>query len=111
MYFMVNNKDKYIQPILYIGGAVLIAYLIKRWFFKDKTTGEGVDNTLENNNNEADRIDSNICNICLEELNYNQLYRTINCSHSFHPHCIDLWLFQSRFCPICRTHLTRHEST
>ena len=59
---------------------------------------------LENNNND-DRIDSNICNICLEDLDYNQLYRTINCSHSFHPHCIDRWLFQSNYCPICRTQI------
>jgi hypothetical protein len=58
---------------------------------------------LENNDNQNVRIDSNICNICLEDLNYNQLYRTINCSHSFHPHCIDRWLFQSKFCPLCRT--------
>jgi len=55
------------------------------------------------NNNDNERIEAEQCNICLEELNYNQLYRTITCSHSFHPHCIDLWLFKSKFCPICRT--------
>lgn len=57
---------------------------------------------LENNDNQDERNDSNVCNICLEDLNYNQLYRTINCSHSFHPHCVDRWLFQSKLCPICR---------
>jgi hypothetical protein len=58
---------------------------------------------LENNDN--DRIDAEQCNICLEELNFDQLYRTIDCSHSFHPHCIDRWLFQSRLCAICRTQI------
>jgi len=66
---------------------------------------------LENNDNTANRINSTVCNICLEELNYNQLYRTITCSHSFHPHCIDLWLFQSKFCPICRTEIELRGST
>jgi len=55
------------------------------------------------NNTNNNRIESDICNVCLDNLNYNELYRTINCSHSFHPHCIDRWLFQSKCCPICRT--------
>jgi hypothetical protein len=53
-------------------------------------------------NNDNDRIDNDKCNICLEDLDYNQLYRTIRCSHSFHPQCIDKWLFLSKVCPICR---------
>jgi hypothetical protein len=57
---------------------------------------------LENNDDVDDRIESDVCNICLESLNYNQLYRTIRCSHTFHPQCIDRWLFQSSHCPICR---------
>ena len=56
-------------------------------------------------NNDNDRLDVEQCNICLEELNFDQLYRTFGCSHSFHPQCIDRWLFQSRYCPICRTHV------
>ena len=57
---------------------------------------------LENNDDVNDRIESDVCNICLESLNYDQLYRTIGCEHTFHPHCIDRWLFQSLTCPICR---------
>ena len=53
-------------------------------------------------NNQRIQQEELSCNICLETLDRNQLYRELTCNHSFHPHCIDRWLYQSQTCPICR---------
>lgn len=45
---MKNN----LKPIIYIGGAVLMAYLIKKWFFDGKTSSSGALNTLTENEKE-----------------------------------------------------------
>ncbi|KNA10208.1 hypothetical protein SOVF_146530 [Spinacia oleracea] len=51
-----------------------------------------------------------ICVICLEEFKNNKtegplIKKTMPCKHEFHEACIDQWLHNARFCPICRFHL------
>ncbi|CAD8071959.1 unnamed protein product [Paramecium sonneborni] len=40
------------------------------------------------------------CSICMEDLVKNQ--QTLNCTHSFHKSCIDVWKLKSKECPVCR---------
>ncbi|KAI3500472.1 hypothetical protein L1887_36294 [Cichorium endivia] len=43
------------------------------------------------------------CVICLEEFKNDEKIRVlVSCRHSFHGHCINVWLFGNRSCPICR---------
>lgn len=64
-------------------------------------------NTNTNTNAEPDK-----CSVCHEILNINQLHRTLPCTHSFHPHCIDEWLIKSnKTCPICRTEIHVNSNT
>lgn len=47
-----------------------------------------------------------ICSVCLDEFaanNFNGM-KTLACGHCFHANCIDPWLRQRSFCPLCRTH-------
>ncbi|XP_021711071.1 E3 ubiquitin-protein ligase RNF181-like [Aedes aegypti] len=44
------------------------------------------------------------CAICLEELDSN--VKALECSHSYHERCIDMWLEKKRTCPTCR-HVTK----
>ena len=44
------------------------------------------------------------CAVCLESFKVGDACRLLpNCSHSFHVHCIDSWILNTPFCPICRT--------
>ncbi|GMH21476.1 hypothetical protein Nepgr_023318 [Nepenthes gracilis] len=46
----------------------------------------------------------NDCAVCLESFNVGEKCRLLpNCHHCFHAQCIDLWLMETPFCPICRT--------
>ena len=42
------------------------------------------------------------CMICLEELKVGSYASRMPCSHTFHRICIEKWLKQSHYCPICR---------
>ena len=44
-------------------------------------------------------IKTDICNICLGEMNN---YVIIQCGHSFHKDCIGEWLIKKQTCPCCR---------
>ncbi|XP_029727999.1 uncharacterized protein LOC115266171 [Aedes albopictus] len=44
------------------------------------------------------------CAICLEELDSN--VKALECSHSYHERCIDMWLEKKGTCPTCR-HVTK----
>lgn len=46
--------------------------------------------------------DQGCCAICLEDYAEGQQMRTLPCSHSFHPNCIDRWLQRNRACPVCK---------
>ncbi|XWS23229.1 hypothetical protein CRYUN_Cryun29cG0103100 [Craigia yunnanensis] len=42
------------------------------------------------------------CMICLEELKVGSDVSRMPCSHTFHANCIEKWLKQSHYCPLCR---------
>ncbi|OMO60712.1 Zinc finger, RING-type [Corchorus capsularis] len=42
------------------------------------------------------------CMVCLEELEVGSYISEMPCSHAFHGDCIQTWLKQSHYCPICR---------
>ncbi|XP_039020508.1 E3 ubiquitin-protein ligase RNF126-like [Hibiscus syriacus] len=42
------------------------------------------------------------CMVCLEELRFGFEASRMPCSHLFHGGCIERWLKQSHYCPICR---------
>lgn len=50
-----------------------------------------------------------ICNICLLNINYNDIIRILNCNHLFHIKCIDKWFEQKSSCPLCRNNLYKIE--
>lgn len=45
---------------------------------------------------------SSQCGICLEEYDYDDALRTLQCGHRFHVMCVDQWLSQSGQCPVCK---------
>lgn len=43
------------------------------------------------------------CVICLRDFENGEMGRTLpKCGHSFHLNCIDIWLYSSSTCPLCR---------
>lgn len=52
------------------------------------------------------------CHICLEDFVDGDLVRDLNCSHSFHAHCVDVWLMEkSASCPLCRADVAATDPT
>ena len=48
------------------------------------------------------------CNICLLDINYNDIIRTLNCEHFYHAKCIDKWFEKKSSCPMCRNNLYKN---
>ncbi|EOY01954.1 hypothetical protein QUC31_013525 [Theobroma cacao] len=48
------------------------------------------------------RLEAENCVICLEELKVGSDASRMPCSHIFHGDCIEKWLKQSHYCPVCR---------
>ena len=46
--------------------------------------------------------DDNICSICLNDLNIEQIYTLPECNHKFHTKCIFTWFDKNNNCPLCR---------
>lgn len=42
------------------------------------------------------------CVICLDEIKIGSIASRMPCSHTFHGLCIEKWLHQSHYCPVCR---------
>ncbi|PRQ41646.1 putative aminoacyltransferase, E1 ubiquitin-activating enzyme [Rosa chinensis] len=42
------------------------------------------------------------CSVCLEEFRVGTYETSMDCSHVFHRECIERWLRQSHYCPVCR---------
>jgi len=59
----------------------------------------------ELNSNIWERDYSENCTICLEEITFQNKYKTLPCFHNFHANCIDSWLNQAPSCPICKTQI------
>ena len=45
------------------------------------------------------------CTICMTEYTEGDRIQELPCSHEFHYHCIDRWLWENTTCPICRREL------
>jgi len=45
--------------------------------------------------------EKDVCVICQDEFQVNDLAKRLNCRHVFHAQCIDAWLERSSSCPIC----------
>ncbi|KAI9283204.1 hypothetical protein BY458DRAFT_495756 [Sporodiniella umbellata] len=44
------------------------------------------------------------CLVCLDDFNWKQSVRVLNCHHVFHKDCVDRWLCEAHnSCPICRS--------
>ncbi|PPE00715.1 hypothetical protein GOBAR_AA39853 [Gossypium barbadense] len=50
------------------------------------------------------------CMICLEELEVGFYASRMPCSRTFHGDCIEKWLKQSHYCPICRFQMPTNEA-
>ncbi|OMO60711.1 Zinc finger, RING-type [Corchorus capsularis] len=49
------------------------------------------------------------CMVCLEQLQVGSCVSQMPCSHDFHRDCIETWLKQSHYCPICRFEMPTEE--
>ena len=45
------------------------------------------------------------CSICLQKIKLNQIIRGTNCNHDYHAKCLDRWLEERSFCPLCKKNL------
>jgi Ring finger domain len=45
------------------------------------------------------------CRICICPYENEEEIRELPCKHNFHSTCIDIWLVQNSFCPLCRKKL------
>ena len=77
----------------------------------DKSTAEGkiivesFQNPTFNEQVNSILLDKTICCICLDDVNNNQNYVTLNCGHVFHRKCLETWVKTRQFnsnCPLCR---------
>ncbi|MBA0762272.1 hypothetical protein Gotri_011912 [Gossypium trilobum] len=70
---------------------------IKKWL--KQTNESSIKEMIERTKVEAGEED---CMICLEELKVGFEASRLPCSHVFHGDCMEKWLKQSHYCPICR---------
>ena len=49
----------------------------------------------------AEAAEREVCVICQDEFQLNDLAKRLTCRHLFHAKCIDAWLERSSLCPIC----------
>jgi len=47
-----------------------------------------------------------ICSICLQVFNENEILLRLPCQHKFHNNCINTWLNNNQSCPLCRATLS-----
>jgi len=50
---------------------------------------------------DTEAAEKDVCVICQDEFQLNELAKRLNCRHMFHAQCIDAWLQRSCLCPIC----------
>jgi len=49
------------------------------------------------------RTDRDVCPICLDDYQEDDLLRILPCKHEFHAACVDQWLIhRKRYCPLCK---------
>ncbi|CAD8112053.1 unnamed protein product [Paramecium primaurelia] len=49
--------------------------------------------------------ESEICSICLQEINERKLIKILKCNHYFHDDCIKEWVLRKAECPTCRDNI------
>ena len=49
--------------------------------------------------------DNNKCVICLSEFQVGEKESTLPCLHIFHSNCIEKWIIEKKWCPICKYNL------
>ncbi|CAD8209010.1 unnamed protein product [Paramecium pentaurelia] len=49
--------------------------------------------------------ESEICSICLQEINEGKLIKILKCNHYFHDDCIKEWVLRKAECPTCRDNI------
>lgn len=76
---------------------------------KKKYTGQNLgecERVIENISTEnISNQDSNECIICFCPFNENDNYVIDKCKHHFHKSCLETWLNNASYCPICRVHI------
>ena len=45
------------------------------------------------------------CVICQDDIELNDIIRTVKCKHLFHINCIDKWFIENKKCPVCKYEL------
>ena len=55
--------------------------------------------------NSNDNLLLDECSICLEKYKVNDKILNLNCRHSFHKDCINIWLKDNNTCPQCRENI------
>lgn len=94
-YFHMNNMSSS-RPKPYHEG--LIVPLLSSSTSKDSKDSK------DSNNEDLDLdVDVNVCSICLSNDMFTSKSWVImkHCPHTFHRHCIDLWLESHETCPLC----------
>lgn len=43
-----------------------------------------------------------VCGVCQDDYHEKSIIKILNCKHSFHRLCIDMWLYKKNSCPLCR---------
>ena len=49
------------------------------------------------------------CSVCLEPMVKGETIRTLPCFHRLHKDCIDPWLRNKKFCPVCRASVSMED--
>ncbi|XP_057616454.1 E3 ubiquitin-protein ligase RLIM-like [Chionomys nivalis] len=73
--------------------------------FNDNHLNRGPTNVQNNNlptRSFGENDASKTCTICITEYTEGDTLRALPCSHEYHVHCIDRWLWENNSCPICR---------
>ena len=52
-----------------------------------------------------------ICCICQQSYDNNEIIRKLPCNHTMHQHCIDIWFEKNKNCPMCRIEIIYHSPT
>ncbi len=52
-----------------------------------------------------------ICCICQQPYDNNEIIRKLPCNHTMHQHCIDIWFEKNKNCPMCRIEIIYHSPT